>query len=90
LRKLFEEGRTCSLILSGEHERTDQRLADLSRDPSSSLVEIATAVRRARELRPDLEELHALLAGLDERARAFGGAWLRDSRHAAKAPSRTT
>ena len=80
LRKLFEEGRACSLLLSGELEHTDQRLADLSTDPASSFVEIATAVRRANELRPDLEELHALLAELDERARAFRGAWLRNSR----------
>jgi hypothetical protein len=68
------------LILSGELEHTDQRLADLSTDPASSFVDIATAVRRANELRPDLEELHALLAELDERARAFRGAWLRNSR----------
>jgi hypothetical protein len=80
LRKLFEDGRACSLILSGELEHTERRLGELSGDPASSLVEIAVAVRRANELRPDLEELHALLAELEERARACRGAWLAGAR----------
>ena len=90
MRKLFEEGRACSLILSGELERTEQRLGELSGDPASSFVEIAVAVRRTNELRPDLDELHDLLAELEERARTWRGAWLADRAGAAGAVSRQT
>jgi hypothetical protein len=76
LRKLFEEGRACSLILSGELEHTEQRLTDLSLDAASSMADLAAAVRRANELRPDLDELHALLAELEGRAREFRVSWL--------------
>ena len=76
LRKLFEEGRACSLILSGELERTEQRLADLSLDEASSLADLAAAIRRANELHPELDELHTLLAQLEGRARKFRASWL--------------
>ena len=33
LRKLSEEGRACTLILGGELQRLEQRLADVHRDP---------------------------------------------------------
>jgi hypothetical protein len=79
LRKLFEEGAACSLIMSGELERSEQLLGELSRDPASSFVEIAGAVRRATGLRDDLEELHALLTELEEHARAYRGAWVAES-----------
>jgi hypothetical protein len=69
LRKLFEEGRACSLILSGELEHTEQRLADLSLDAASSMADLAAAVRRANELRPDLDELQpSSRSSKDERA----------------------
>jgi hypothetical protein len=76
LRKLFEEGRACSLILSGELEHSEQRLDHLSLDPASSMSELAAAVRRVDELRPDLDELHMLLADLERRAREFRASWL--------------
>lgn len=76
LRTLFEEGRACALILSGELEHTEQRLADLSLDPASSMSELAAMVRRVSELRPDLDDLHALLAELEQRAREFRASWL--------------
>ena len=41
LRKLSEEGRACTLILGGELQRLEQRLAELDRDPASSLGAIA-------------------------------------------------
>ena len=46
------------------------------RDLGASLVEIAAEVRAADELRPDLDELHALLAELNELAREFRASWL--------------
>jgi len=76
LRELFEQSRACSLILSGELEHTEQRLADLALDATSSIADLAAAVRRANELRPDLAELHELLARLEGRAREFRASWL--------------
>jgi chromosome segregation ATPase len=79
LRKLSEEGRACALILTAQLERNERRLAELSSDPSSSLAEIAVALRRVNELRPDLDELQTLLAELEERAREFRAAWVSSS-----------
>ena len=75
LRKLAEEGRACELILGGQLQRAEQRLEALASDPSSSLVEIAAALREVNELRPDLDELEALLAELQGRAREFRARW---------------
>jgi uncharacterized coiled-coil DUF342 family protein len=76
LRKLSEEGRACALILGAQLERSEQTLAELASDPTSPLAEIAAAFRRVNELRPDLDELHALLAELQVRAREFRASWL--------------
>jgi hypothetical protein len=76
LRKLAEEGKACVLILDARLARSEGHLAELSSDPSSSLAEIATEVRATEELRPGLEELHALLAELDDLAREFRASWL--------------
>jgi hypothetical protein len=77
LRKLFEEGRACTLILSGQLEGGERRLAELAADPASSLAEVAAAMRTVNELRPDLDELHTLLAELEGRAREFRASWLK-------------
>jgi hypothetical protein len=76
LRKLAEEGRACELLLSGQLQRSEQRLEALSSDPASSLVEIAAALREVNELRPDLDELEELLADLQARAREFRARWV--------------
>lgn len=76
LRKLAEEGRACSLILESRLHRSERRLAELSADPESSLAEIAAEVRTANEVRPELDDLRALLADLDARAREFRASWL--------------
>jgi uncharacterized membrane protein len=76
LRKLAEEGRACVLILGGQLERGERRLAELSSDPASSLAEIADTFRRVSDLGADLEELRALLGDLQGRAREFRAAWL--------------
>jgi chromosome segregation ATPase len=80
LRKLTEEGRACTLILSAQLERSEQALARLSADPASSLGEMAAALHEVNELRPDLDELQSLLAELEERARAFRASWLSTAR----------
>jgi hypothetical protein len=76
LRKLSEEGRACELILSADLEHTEQRLSQLASDETSSLAEIAETFRHVHEVRPDLDELRELLAGLEVRAREFRASWL--------------
>jgi chromosome segregation ATPase len=76
LRKLSEEGAACALILEARLARGERRLEELSADPESSLAEIAVAMRTINELRPDLDELHALLEGLQAHARELRASWL--------------
>jgi len=76
LRKLTEEGAACSLILEARLERHERHLTELSSDPASSLAAIAAEVRAINELKPDLDELHVLLADLDAHARELRASWL--------------
>jgi hypothetical protein len=76
LRRLSEEGAACLLILEARLIRSERRLSELSADPESSLAEIADEMRTIGELRPDLEELHALLDDLAAHARALRASWL--------------
>jgi hypothetical protein len=76
LRKLFEEGRACALILGGELEKAERRLAELAADPTAPLAEMAASLRSVNELRPDLKELHELLDELSVQARQFRASWL--------------
>jgi uncharacterized coiled-coil DUF342 family protein len=76
LRKLFEEGRACILIMAGQLEKSERKLGELASDPDSSMTELAAAFRRVNELRPALEELSELLAELAERAREFRKSWV--------------
>jgi chromosome segregation ATPase len=76
LRKLTEEGDACILILDARLARSEQHLAELSSDPASSFTEIAAEMRAVDEVRPDLDELRALLAELGELAREFRASWL--------------
>ena len=76
LRRLFEDGRACALILAGQLEKEEERLARLGGDPAAPFTELAAALRRVNELRPDLEELHRLLDDLDDQARQLRAAWV--------------
>ena len=75
LRRLFEEGRACALILAGQLEKEERSLARLAADPATPFTELAAALRRVNELRPDLEELHGLLDALDSHARQLRASW---------------
>jgi hypothetical protein len=79
LRRLMEEGGAWVRILRGQLKRSEQTLAEVAADPVSSLADVADAFRRLNELEPDLDELQALLAGLEQRARESRAAWLRAS-----------
>jgi chromosome segregation ATPase len=76
LRRLLEEARACILILRARLGRTEARLAELAADPEGSLAETATAFRALVDVRADLEELEAVLAALEDRARAARASWL--------------
>src|ERR671938_1969973 len=69
LRKLFEEGQACALILGGQLEKDERRLSRLAADPSASLAEIAETLRRVNALCPDIDALHGPLAARTARSR---------------------
>ena len=77
LRSLLEEGRACMLILSGELDRLERRLAQLDGDPDTSFSALTDAFRRVNEFRAHVEELRALLAPLETRAREVRASWQR-------------
>ena len=76
LRKLSEEGRACTLILGGELERLEHRLAELDSDTDSSLSAIAEAFRHVHAFRVHVEELDDLLTALEARAKQVRTSWL--------------
>jgi hypothetical protein len=80
LRKLFEEGQACALIMSAQLEHRELRLAELSADPTSPIAELASTMREVNELRPELDRLQLLLEQLDARAREFRTSWLTQRR----------
>ena len=63
LRKLSEQGQACLLIMSGQLKQREQRLAELVSDQTSSLAEVAAALRDLKQLRPELHELRAVISG---------------------------
>jgi hypothetical protein len=77
LRSLLEEGGACMLILNGELDRLEARLAQLDDDPTTSFSALTDALRRVRELRSHVEELRALLGALESRAREVRAGWQR-------------
>jgi hypothetical protein len=77
LRSLVDEGRACMLILSGELDRLELRLAQLDGDPNASFSALTDAFRRVNGLRTHVEELRALLAALETRAHEVRASWQR-------------
>ena len=76
LRRLFEEGEAWVRILRAQLHRSEERLERRSGSPGSSLMDIASELRRTHELPAELDELSALLLRLRERARELRAAWL--------------
>jgi len=77
LRSLLEDGRACMLILRGELDRLEGRLAQLDGDPNTSFSALTDALRHVTELRAHVEGLAVLLAGLETRAREVRATWQR-------------
>jgi len=76
LRKLFEEGHACALIMDGQLRSSERRLAELASDPEASIADLAAAFRRVNQLRPGLADVDELLSELDARARECRTSWL--------------
>jgi hypothetical protein len=76
LRRLFEEGEAWVRILRAQLHRSEERLEHRSGSPGSSLMDIASDLRRTHELAAELDELSALLLRLQERARELRASWL--------------
>jgi hypothetical protein len=88
LRTLQEQAEAWARTVNGQLEASERRLRRLAANPSSSLAQIAGELRRVETLRPQLNEVRSLLAGLENRARELRTEWLLSQATAAKAASR--
>src|SRR5262249_54359403 len=69
LRTLAEQAEAWARTDNGQIETSERRLSRLNENPGSSLAQIAAELRRVESLRPQLNEVRALLADLENRAR---------------------
>jgi chromosome segregation ATPase len=76
LRALKEQSEAWARTVGGQIESSERRIRRLEQNPSSSLAQIAAELRRVEQLRPQLDEVRALLADLEERSREVRTAWL--------------
>jgi predicted nucleic acid-binding Zn-ribbon protein len=88
LRALTEQAEAWARTVNGQIESSERRLRRLNQNPASSLAQIASELRRVERLRPQLNEVRGLLAGLEQRARQVRTEWLLAQATSAKAPSR--
>ncbi len=77
LRELSRDAARWAEAIEKRVGARERRLAALTADPESSMVEIAAELRRVELLRPRLVEARGLLARLEQRARELRAAWLR-------------
>ncbi|HVN59973.1 MAG TPA: hypothetical protein VMT59_01835 [Gaiellaceae bacterium] len=77
LRLLREQAGGWARALRGQIEASERKLDAAVADPTTSLTEVATELRRLERLHPELTELESLLAALDRRARELRAGWLR-------------
>jgi predicted nucleic acid-binding Zn-ribbon protein len=76
LRTLSEQADAWARTVSGQIESSERRIRRLNENPGSSLAQIASELRRVEQLRPQLNEVRALHAELEQRARQVRTAWL--------------
>src|SRR3954467_5599179 len=69
LRTLKEQSEAWARTVGGQIESSERRIRRTCLNPSSSLAQIAAELRRVEQLRPQLQEVRALLADLEERSR---------------------
>ncbi len=77
LRLLRDQAGGWALALRGQIEASERRLDAAVADPTTSLTEVATELRRLEALHPQRAELESLLADLDARSRELRAGWLR-------------
>ncbi len=76
LRALDERAAAWQRILQGQLERSEARLARLTRRPQAPQLAATAELRRIDALRPQLAELAELRAALDRRSRQLRSSWL--------------
>lgn len=76
LRKLRDRADAIARILQVQIQGSERRLRESDEDPGAPLAELAAEIRRAADLRPQLEQLLSLTAQLDGKARELRAAWL--------------
>jgi hypothetical protein len=81
LRELTDHAEGWSRALEAQILAGERKLAELTAEPESPIVEIAEELRRVEGLRPELDEVRRLLAALETRARELRAAWLRAARN---------
>ena len=84
LRALTEQAEAWARTVSGQIEASERRIRRLTSNPASSLAQIAGELRRVEKLRPQLNEVHALLNDLENRARELRTEWLLSQATSAK------
>ncbi len=76
LRKLRDRADALARVLQVQIEASERRIRRSNRTPGATIAEMASELRRAGELRPQLEELRSLTSQLDDRARQLRAAWI--------------
>lgn len=76
LRSLSEEAEAWMRALQAQIRSSEERVSELSADPSAALAPIAVELRRIESLRPELVEAISLHEELENRARALRTGWL--------------
>ncbi len=76
LRKLRDRAGALARLLEVQIQGSERRIHESNRDPSAPLAVFASEIRRAADLRPQLEQLLSLIAQLDSKARELRAAWL--------------
>ena len=84
LRTLKEQAEAWARTIGSQIESSERRIRRLNQNPSSSLAQIASELRRVEQLRPQLNEVRELLAELEQRARQVRTEWLLSQATSAK------
>jgi chromosome segregation ATPase len=88
LRVLSEQADAWARTVEAQIHSSERHIARLTSNPASSLAQIAAELRRVETLRPQLRQVQALVADLENRARELRTQWLLTQASSAAAPAR--
>jgi uncharacterized protein HemX len=88
LRVLSEQADAWARTVEAQIHSSERLIARLTSNPASSLAQIAAELRRVETLRPQLREVQALVADLENRARELRTQWLLTQASSAAASAR--